>query len=96
MQPALFKTSPAFDGATLEKQDEPRLRSQMDRIKFLFRDQQWRTLKDIADAVGASEAGASARLRDFRKVRWGAYTVERQRIRDGSGQYAYRLVLPRS
>jgi hypothetical protein len=82
-----------FDGATYEPAlDQERLSSQLRRVKILMNDGKWRTLSAIARCVGGSEAGVSARLRDFRKDRFGALTVERRRI--AGGLYEYRLIQP--
>ncbi len=95
MQPVLFQTEPKFDGETVEKQDEPRLRRQLGSVQQLMSDGRWRGLAEIASHVGCSEASASARLRDLRKEKFGGYVVERQRLRDGSGLFFYRLVMPK-
>jgi hypothetical protein len=77
-----------FDGITYNAtQDETRLSGQLQRVKTLMLDGQWRTLAQIATAVCGSEAGVSARLRDCRKVRFGAHTVERRRVDGGLWQY---------
>lgn len=67
----------------------------------LMRDGQWRTLAEIKNALGAhgfsdisSIAGISARLRDFRKKKYGGFRVECKRI--GVGQYRYRLIMSRT
>jgi hypothetical protein len=39
----------------------------------------WRTLAEIKEAVGGSEAGISARLRDARRPAVGGFIVERRR-----------------
>ena len=83
---------PHFDGATYEPaHDQARLSTQLGAVKALMGDGRWRTLTQIRAAVGGSEAGVSARLRDLRKPRFGGYTVERQRV-DG-GLYEYRMAL---
>ena len=80
----------AFDGATYNSAlDQERLGRQLDRVQALMADGQWRTLREIADAVGGSEASVSARLRDLRKARFGAHEVERLRV--AGGLYRYRL-----
>jgi hypothetical protein len=48
----------------------------------------WFSLSDLADLTGDPEASVSARLRDFRKKRFGGHTVDRRR--DGR-LYLYRL-----
>ena len=80
-----------FDGSTYEKRlDQKRLNSQAHRVFGYMRDGHWDNLRDIALAVGGSESGVSARLRDFRKPRFGGHTVERRRVE--CGLFEYRLV----
>lgn len=80
-----------FDGYTYEPAlDAERLTGQLLRVWQLMRDGKWRTLAEIASAVDGSEAGVSARLRDFRKPKFGALHVDRRRV-DG-GLYEYRLL----
>lgn len=67
------------DGATLEPQDHTRLSTQQEKVRALMADGRWWTLRDLAERVGASEAGVSARVRDLRKARFGGYEVERKR-----------------
>jgi hypothetical protein len=50
-------------------------------------DGQWRTLSQIVLHVGGSEAGVSARLRDLRKQKFGAYTVNGRRRSGGLWEY---------
>lgn len=79
---------PTFDGATFEpSRDGERLTSQLIRVKELMLDGQWRSLPQIAAVVGGSEAGVSARLRDLRKPRNGAYTVNRRHVAEGLHEY---------
>lgn len=78
------------DGETYEPDlDEKRLSSQLERVKALLLDGQWRGLAELAASVNGSEAGVSARIRDLRKQRFGAWTIERRRV-DG-GYFEYRL-----
>lgn len=92
----LFPTQPVslqgvrFDGSTYDPaKDRDRLTGQLAKVYGLMKDGHWRTLAEITTAVGGSEAGVSARLRDLRKERFGKHTVERKRV-DG-GLWAYRL-----
>lgn len=90
----LFSYTPppsvAFDGATYDAgQDYKRLRGQLERVFNLMQDNQWRTLSQIADETGGSEASISARLRDLRKGQYGGHQIERERL-DG-GLFRYRL-----
>ena len=82
----------AFDGETYSpKRDFIRLDGQLGRVFNLMKDGQWRTLNEISDAVGGSEASCSSRLRDCRKIRYGSHTVSRWHV--GNGLYKYRLVV---
>ena len=82
-------------GGTVEAQDIPRLVGQWNRVWSVMRKGNWYTLGEIHDAIRRdfqkldSEAGISARLRDFRKPQFGSHTVERRR-RSG-GLFEYRL-----
>lgn len=89
-----MQTTLDFSGATYSRQlDGERLTGQLQRVFALISDGQWRTLAEIAVVVGGSEAGVSARLRDFRKVRFGSHVVERRRRGEPkSGLWEYRLV----
>jgi hypothetical protein len=79
-----------FDGGTYDHhEDFQRLKGQMLKVYELMRDGSWRTLREIADAVGSPEASVSARLRDLRKERYGSFQVERQR--DDGGLHLYRV-----
>lgn len=85
-----FRPREAFDGATYDAaRDGERLAGQLRRVQALMADGQWRTLAQIAQAVGGSEAGVSARLRDLRKPRFGGHVIEREYVRDG--QWMYRM-----
>jgi len=44
----------------------------------------------LAHWAGGSEASVSARLRDLRKAKFGAHTIERQRV--SAGLFRYRMV----
>lgn len=80
-----------FDGETFDfKQDSPRLSTQFERVRDLMRDGRWRTLAQIAQGAGGSESSVSARLRDLRKPRFGAFRVERERVE--GGLHRYRLL----
>lgn len=80
----------AFDGDTYEPdQDHARLKGQLWRVFQLMSDGKWRTLAEISDSAGGTEASVSARLRDLRKDKYGAREVERERV-DG-GLFMYRL-----
>ena len=50
----------------------------------------WWTLGALHGVTGEPEASISARIRDFRKPKFGAFLVERERI--VGGLYRYRLI----
>lgn len=83
-----------FDGNTFnEERDSSRLLGQLARVKGLMRDGKWRTLVEIADTISAPGASISARLRDLRKQRFGAYKVERRlRGEPKLGIWEYRMI----
>ena len=84
-----------FDGATYDRaQDEARLGKQLERVRRYMRDGRYHTLRQISEALDYPEASVSARLRDLRKEKWGAWVVERKRNTGGRGTYLYRLVPP--
>lgn len=79
------------DGATYDHDfDFERLNKQMKKVYLVMKDGEWRTLSELSAETGSPEASVSARLRDLRKVKFGAFTVERRRITD-SGLYEYRV-----
>ena len=83
---------------TLIPEDIPRLQTQLAAVQEIMFDGNWRTLEQLAAEVkartgrGASEAGASARLRDLRKPKFGGCVVERRRVAGREGLFAYRIV----
>lgn len=95
-QPRLFEVGGGIleqprDGATFDPtRDLARLNDQHLRVYRVMRDGEWRTLGAIAMQTGDPEASISARLRDFRKPRFGGHTVERRHI--GVGLWAYCLI----
>lgn len=88
---------PRFGGATyIPSLDSERLSNLYGRVWRLMLDGCWRTLAEIKAAVGGSEGGIGARLRDFRKPNNGLHDVLRRR-RGGvagakSGVWEYKLI----
>lgn len=83
---------PPIDGSTFNQaKDGKRLGRQFLAVKGLMSDGKWRTLRAIADQVGASEASVSARLRDLRKEKFGGFVVDRRRHETREGVFEYRL-----
>lgn len=81
-----------MNGPTYSQElDGQRLETQMERVKALMIDGNWRTLNQIAEWVAGSEAGVSARLRDLRKE---GLVVNRERVPGANGLWRYRVVQP--
>ena len=77
---------PEFDGESYEtERDFDRLHSQYQRVWNVMKDSKWRTLYQIHVAINGlgTEAAISARLRDFRKEKFGNHTVNRRYLHDG-------------
>lgn len=82
----------SFGGETYDAaRDGLRLGEQLRGVFELMKDGEWRDLIDVANHVGASQASASARLRDLRKEKFGGHTVERKYVRDGI--WFYRVLV---
>ena len=80
-----------FDGSDYEhERDSERLKTQLQIIEGFMESKGYQTLQQIADATGFPEASVSAQLRNLRKARFGARTVEKTYI--GNGLYSYRLL----
>jgi hypothetical protein len=78
------------DGETYNRGlDLNRLNAQSRRVYDVVAKGEWLTLRMIADQTGDPEASVSARLRDFRKDKFGAMNIERKR--GDNGLYWYRL-----
>lgn len=69
--------------------DRARLNAQQERVFNVVRDEAWWLLAEISEITGDPEASVSARLRDFRKPRFGGFTVDRRYV--GRGLHEYRL-----
>ena len=80
-------SSPLFQQRQQESVEHaPRIARLLDRVRALMRDGRPRTLRQIADACGGSEAGVGARLRELRSQGW---TVDK--VHHGGGLYLYTL-----
>lgn len=80
-----------FDGPDLTKPDTDRLARQLDQVRNAMTDQEWKTLGEIQRITGFPQASISARLRDLRKARFGAFIVERRRA-GPIGTFEYRVL----
>lgn len=70
--------------------DYVRLNKQHARVYRIMQDGAWHDLREVSAKTGDPEASVSARLRDFRKERFGSHTVERKHIH--GGRWLYRLI----
>lgn len=91
---AKLAAAPDFDGETYEPAlDKKRLTSNLERIFAFVKDGEWHTPSEIAHACNLPDASAiTARLRDFRKPKFGGHTLIKRRVA-GAGLYEYRLIL---
>lgn len=79
---------PTRGGTTFDPAlDAERLAGQHAKVLGIMRDGNWRTLYQLEQLTGIPTQSISARLRDFRKRKFGAYTVERRRVSDGTWEY---------
>lgn len=84
---------PDHDGSTYDRAlDKVRLNAQQRRVYEAVRDGAWWTLAELEARTGDPQASVSARLRDFRKDKFGGFRVERRRR--GVGTWEYRLLPP--
>lgn len=82
-----------FDGATIDdKRDESRLKIQLAKVRSAMWDGRWHTLDELAAAADAPQASVSARIRDLRKPKFGAYRVERRHIKGGLFEYRINFI----
>lgn len=86
-----------FDGETYDPSlDGDRLKRQLSRVwGIMFLNQrQWLTLQEIRRECGDPVQSISARLRDFRKAKFGGHDIQRRkRYAPGRGVFEYRLRL---
>jgi hypothetical protein len=90
MTPTMPDQPSIFDGYYVTAADDGRLLNQLERIYYLMRDGQPRTVAQIHAIVGGTQTGVSARLRDLRKAKFGAYEIVTND--HGGGHFTYRLV----
>ena len=82
-----------FDGHTYDpKLDQKRLSTQYMAVWNIMIDGQWHTESEIRTITNnPAGSGVTARFRDFRKKRFGAHTVERERVPGKRGLHKYKL-----
>jgi len=92
-------TRSTFGPAYVEKRDGKRVARQMDRVRDLMLDGQWRTLDDISAELERRhrqerfpQGSVSAQLRHLKKARFGSFRLEKEYV--GEGLYRYQLLPP--
>jgi hypothetical protein len=70
-----------------EQRDGARIAKQRDDIWNAIRDGNWYTLSQLEQTTGHPQSSISARLRDFRKARYGSHRIERGYVDRGLWQY---------
>lgn len=82
---------PDFDGSTYDPaHDRARLMTQVEAVlqfATVAMGGDWFTLPYAAKLLSIPERSVSARLRDLRKAKFGAWNVERRRVSGGLWQY---------
>jgi hypothetical protein len=73
--------------------DQKRLETQFDKILKLMSDGKFRTLQEIYNVTGFSQASISAQLRASRKQSFGGHTMNKRRRSEMSGTWEYQIVL---
>lgn len=85
---------PTFDGNTYDHEaDHDRLAKQLRRVYLFMCDGEWHASTEIECCTGIWWASASARLRDLRKEKFGAHTILRRGVGDGTRLFEYRLIV---
>jgi hypothetical protein len=83
---------PHHDGETyLPRPDKLRLNRQQLAVYEAMKYGAWWTLAALSRATGYPEASISARIRDFRKAKFGGFLVESERVPETRGLWRYRL-----
>lgn len=84
----------SFGGKTYDATfDYDRLSKQMKIVYDFIKDGQFHTLKEMSKATSVPEASLSARLRDFRREKYGANIILKRHVGDRyNGLFEYRFV----
>lgn len=80
-----------FDGPEIAKADTVRLTGQCLKVFDIMKHGGSWTLAQLSEASGYPQASISARIRDFRKHRFGSHTIER--TNHGDGLFSYKLIV---
>ena len=90
-EPSLFELPPAFRGATFDvAQDQSRLETALAKVKRCLESGKAWTLAELAHEAGCSESGASARLRDCRRMF--SMRIQAERVIGARGLWRYSLI----
>ena len=82
--------NPDFDGDDyVADRDNARLTNQIDKVRMYMENAGYLTVKQIAADLKQPEPSVSAQIRNLRKDRFGARTVNREYR--GDGCYAFKL-----
>lgn len=89
-------SEPRFEGRTYDPAlDSDRLSTLLRRVYWALRTtDRWLTIRELCEAVGGSETGVSAKLRDLRKAKWGGHVIGSRRRTGQPGCWEYRLMDP--
>ena len=94
---AAFDQMADFDGKTYERREDlVRLNRLLWAVYEVMQSGRWLTLEELSSRVGVphTQTSLSARLRDFRKAKFGGNQVESRRRGDAHrGVFEYRLNL---
>lgn len=83
--------NPIFHGSDIDmNRDAKRLTGQLLDIYALMKDGNWRTLNEISKITGHPPASISAQLRNFRRVEFGSFDLQKNYL--GNGLYQYRII----
>jgi len=90
---ARVANAPDFDGRTYSPPlDKTRLTTQLAEVKSLMLDGAWWTIPDLTETVHGLPTAISARIRDFRKPKFGGHMILSARVVGESGLWKYRLI----
>jgi len=101
-QQTLFKppnieqlTDAKFDGKTFDaKWDSRRLTGQLKGVYSIMKDGRWYTIREIENITNYPGGSISARIRDFRKKKYGEHEVNlRRRGKAEAGYWEYQLIV---
>ncbi len=89
-------TGSLFDGRTASPADDPRLKTQLAKVRECLRRHlgEWMTIRQIGTETGLRHsASISARIRDLRKKKFGSFNIEERRAvnAETTGLFEYRM-----